>query len=153
MTIQFCETYANKAKHMDGDGFDLDQNTTDSVIQYCYSHDNYGAGYLLCHGGTGTWNNNTVRFCVRQNDGYGGKMGGIHYYSASRGLDNARVYGNTVFNSKAPALWITRADRTTGAKVWNKYPTCAVDAARCEPLTDEVVLIVEHTHTNSTVEA
>ncbi|MFC1462785.1 right-handed parallel beta-helix repeat-containing protein [Verrucomicrobiota bacterium] len=119
ITIQYCEAYANKAINMDGDGFDFDQNVTDSVMQYCYSHDNYGAGFLLCHGGSLTWSNNILRYCVSEDDGYGGKMGGIHYYSAASGLDNALVYGNTVFNSKAPALWVHQANNTTGAKVWN----------------------------------
>jgi len=106
ITIQFCEAYRNQAKHMDGDGFDLDQNTTDSVIQYCYSHDNYGAGYLLCNGDTGAWTNNIVRYCISENDGTGGNMGGLHFYAASSaGLKNSQVYGNTIYNRVAPAVW------------------------------------------------
>jgi hypothetical protein len=105
VTIQFCESYANLAKNMDGDGFDLDQNVTNSVIQYCYSHDNYGAGYLLCHAGSLTWGNNVVRYCISENDGCGLKMGSIHTYSASNGITNSHVYGNTIYNGKAPAVW------------------------------------------------
>ena len=119
ITIQFCESYANKAQHQDGDGYDLDQNVTDSVVQYCYSHDNYGVGFLLCHAGSLTSNNNTVRYCISENDGYSGYMGGIQFYSASTGLKNFRVYGNTVFSSKSPAVWIDRMDNTSGGKIWN----------------------------------
>ena len=48
ITIQLCESYRNQAKYQDGDGFDLDIDTSNSLIQYCYAHDNYGAGFLLC---------------------------------------------------------------------------------------------------------
>ena len=44
--IQYNESYDNKAGHIDGDGFDLDGGTTNSILQYNYSHDNDGAGIL-----------------------------------------------------------------------------------------------------------
>ena len=106
ITIQFCEAYRNQAKNMDGGGFDLDQNVTDSVIKYCYAYSNYGAGFLLCNGDTGAWTNNTVRYCISDNDGTGGKMAGLHFYSASStGLKNSRIYGNTICNGVSHAVW------------------------------------------------
>ena len=60
--------------HVDGDGFDLDGGVTNSVIQYCYSHDNDGPGLMLygyTDAGVATWNNNTIRYCVSQNDAVG----------------------------------------------------------------------------------
>src|SRR5918993_2509413 len=48
--IQFNESYGNRTgSTVDGSGFDLDQNVTNSVVQYNYSHDNDGAGYMLAH--------------------------------------------------------------------------------------------------------
>jgi len=65
---------------VDGDGFDIDGEVEDCVIEYCYSYGNEGAGYLLCEfGGTCTeknWKNNAIRYCVSfedatRVDGYG----------------------------------------------------------------------------------
>jgi hypothetical protein len=48
--IQYCESYDNHTAggHADGGGFDLDGGAVDCVMQYNYSHDNDGAGYLIC---------------------------------------------------------------------------------------------------------
>jgi hypothetical protein len=42
--IQFCESHHNKKAGGDGGGFDWDGACQDSVMQYCYSHDNHGTG-------------------------------------------------------------------------------------------------------------
>ena len=100
VTIQFNESYSNKTgMGADGGGFGLDNNTTDSVLQYNYSHDNDGAGYMLYSKFPNTLNNgNIVRYNIGQNDGrknsYGGLRIGGHVYNAS-------VYGNTVFTGRA----------------------------------------------------
>src|SRR6266571_1339457 len=72
ITIQYCESYANRsAGDTDGGGFDLDGGVSNSVMQYNYSHDNDGIGFLV-------WNykyavhplaNNVVRYNVSENDG------------------------------------------------------------------------------------
>jgi lysophospholipase L1-like esterase len=72
VTIQFCESHHNSSgtgKGCDGLGFDLDGGVTNSVIQYCFAHDNDGAGYLLGNfDGSRPWGNNTVRYCISVND-------------------------------------------------------------------------------------
>lgn len=48
VVIQYNESYGNRvASRKDGGGFDFDGGVTNSVMQYNYSHDNDGAGYLI----------------------------------------------------------------------------------------------------------
>jgi hypothetical protein len=112
ITIQFSESYNNLAKFQDGDGFDLDIGVTDSVIQYCYSHDNFGAGYLLSQQGTEPWGNNVIRYNISENDGWGKRLGALTYYSepSALGLEDSWVYGNTVYSSVGPVVNLTSAD-------------------------------------------
>ena len=122
VTIQYCESYGNLAKYQDGDGFDLDLGTSDSTIQYCYSHDNYGAGYLLStDGALTTWSGNVIRYNVSENDGYGGKLGALHLYSPGSlaPLQNSEIYGNTIFTSVGPAVWLYDFANMAGIKIRN----------------------------------
>jgi Right handed beta helix region len=108
ITMQHCESYHNLAKHQDGDGYDFDLGTSDSVIQYCYAHDNYGAGFLLSTDGSlRVWSNNIVRFCISENDATGRKMGALHFYSPGgpQPLHDSQIYNNTIFNSRGPVIW------------------------------------------------
>ena len=129
ITIQFSEAYGNKALKMDGDGFDLDIGVTDSVIQYCYAHDNYGAGFLLSQAGTSPWRNNIIRYNVSENDASGQKLGAITFYSAAgaQGLQNVQVYGNTVYTSVGPALNLTSESNVSGVRVFNNIFMTAKD--------------------------
>ncbi|UOQ68223.1 right-handed parallel beta-helix repeat-containing protein [Hymenobacter volaticus] len=48
LVIQYCESHHNQTgTTKDGGGFDLDGGCTNSVLQYNYSHDNDGPGYLV----------------------------------------------------------------------------------------------------------
>jgi len=69
--LQFSETYNMRPKltsttAYDFDGFDLDGETTNCVMQYLYSHDNFGYGYLLHPGGT--WGPHTLRYSISESD-------------------------------------------------------------------------------------
>jgi hypothetical protein len=101
VTIQFDESYRNRTGGLaDGDGFDLDQNTSRSVVQYTYSHDNDGAGYLLFSARPNTSHTgNTIRYNVSQNDGRRNGYGAI--YGDGYIHDDA-IYSNTVYLSAAP---------------------------------------------------
>ena len=46
--IQFCVSHHNRSTGVDGGGFDFDGGVTNSILQYNYSHDNHGSGYLIC---------------------------------------------------------------------------------------------------------
>src|SRR5205814_224044 len=81
---------------LDGGGFDLDGGCTNGVIQYNYSHDNYGAGYLLYQFAIARpFNNNTVRYNISQNDGRQGHYGGI-YMGGGSAVKNSAIYNNTI---------------------------------------------------------
>lgn len=97
--IQFNEAYNNKtASSTDGDGFDIDYDSFNCVVQYNYSHGNDGAGYLLSQGEiNGKQRNNIVRYNVSENDGRKNNYGGIHVYGEA--IDT-HIYGNTVYVSK-----------------------------------------------------
>jgi hypothetical protein len=102
VSIQYNESYNNRTgSTVDGDGFDLDQNTSNSVLQYNYSHGNDGAGYLLYTGqSNSSWTGNTVRYNISQNDGRKNSYGSI--FIGGRVYKTA-VYNNTLYIAPAPS--------------------------------------------------
>jgi Right handed beta helix region len=95
ITIQYDEAYSNRsAGHVDGDGFDLDQNVSSSFVQYNYSHDNGGAGFLDYSGAANAAHaGNTIRYNISQNDAranYGAITISGHVYRDA-------IYQNTVY--------------------------------------------------------
>jgi hypothetical protein len=110
ITFQFNEVYnqhTGSTSQADGDGFDFDAGVTNSIMQYNYSHNNDGAGFLLCGGGPAPNSNNTIRYNVSENDGrnnFGGAnaYGGISvfgYCAGPEGLGPEQIYNNTVYMS------------------------------------------------------
>jgi hypothetical protein len=97
--IQYNKSYRNRSQTFDGGGFDLDGGMTDSIMQYNYSNDNDGAGYLLAQfADARPSRNNTVRYNVSHNDGRHpmGNHGGIHLWNAGSGSFGNRIYNNTI---------------------------------------------------------
>ncbi len=95
ITIQYCE--AAFGHESDAGGFDLDWNSSATVIQYCYSHHNEGCGYLLEGWGDGEYNgfsarhfHSLCRYNVSEEDGAGICLSGSY--------ENGLVYNNTVFS-------------------------------------------------------
>jgi hypothetical protein len=99
LVIQYCESHHNLSNTGDGGGFDLDGGAQNSIMQYNYSHDNYGCGYLICQfGGASAYINNTCRYNISENDGTGG-MAGVFYWTAQgEGMSNIHFYNNTIYN-------------------------------------------------------
>ncbi len=95
VTIQYNESFANRTgSSWDGGGFDLDQNVTSSVVQFNYSHDNDGAGFLLAHSAaTNAHYGNAVRFNISQNDGRANSYAAIEVWGRVTG---AEIYNNTI---------------------------------------------------------
>jgi len=106
VTIQYNESYANTtASQHDGGGFDLDGGTTNSVVQYNYSHDNAGAGFLLCSWSSSVvTRNDVIRYNISENDGRRNMHGSLLLY-----LNPAKstVHNNTFYIS--PAAGATQA--------------------------------------------
>ena len=110
VTIQHNESYHNRTGgSADGGGFDFDQNVSNSVLQYNYSHDNDGAGYLLCQSpANDNFTGNTVRYNISENDGQKNMFAGILTYGRVQSCD---IYNNTVFtpSNQAAVRLVTSA--------------------------------------------
>ncbi|WP_143435107.1 right-handed parallel beta-helix repeat-containing protein [Hymenobacter roseosalivarius] len=101
LVIQECESHHNRSgTALDGGGFDLDGGCTNSILQYNYSHDNEGAGYLLAqYDGAPPLTDVTIRYNISENDARRNSHGAIMLWSsgASGGIQRASIYNNTVY--------------------------------------------------------
>jgi hypothetical protein len=101
-TIQFNESFSNKSgTNSDGGGFDLDGGCQDSVMQYNFSHDNEGAGFMAGQfEGAREMRNITLRYNLSVNDARRNRYSGIYLFRVAgaemKGID---IYQNTVFIS------------------------------------------------------
>ncbi|TAF44695.1 MAG: T9SS C-terminal target domain-containing protein [Sphingobacteriales bacterium] len=99
--IQNCESFGNFAgQNADGNGFGIDGGCQNCTIQYCYSHDNEGAGYgLFEYGSVNPHTNNTIRYNISQNDGRKNAFGAFKVWGVnnSHKVTNDNVYGNSVY--------------------------------------------------------
>ena len=118
LIIQFCESYDNKTSGGDGGGFDIDGGCTSCIMQYNYSHDNEGCGYLICQfDGASAYTDNVCRYNVSESDAIGssGAMGSITFWSsgANGGIQDSLIYNNT--------LYVSSDTRGGGIDVWSGY--------------------------------
>ena len=99
--IQYCESHHNHAGlTKDGGGFDIDGGAANCILQYNYSHDNEGAGYLLAeYGAVLPFTHNTIRFNISQNDGRKNNYGGISIWGvdSTYKVNESYVYNNTIY--------------------------------------------------------
>ncbi|HYO08533.1 MAG TPA: right-handed parallel beta-helix repeat-containing protein [Tepidisphaeraceae bacterium] len=96
VTFQYNESYGNKTRTIsDGGGFDFDWDVSNSVMQYNYSHDNDGPGYLL-YAGSHKSRGNVIRYNVSENDGRKNGKAGIQL---GGDVQNALIHNNTVYFS------------------------------------------------------
>jgi hypothetical protein len=127
--IQRCESYRNgNAGPYDGGGFDIDGGNTNCIIQYCYSHDNSGAGYLVAQfsGANRPARNNVIRYNLSVNDARDGdrrNQGAIHVWNAAGNaatqIQDTFIYGNTVYLSLGSDAFRTADAATTNTRVFN----------------------------------
>jgi hypothetical protein len=99
--IQYCSSHHNYAGlTKDGGGFDLDGGSSNCILQYNYSCNNEGAGYLLAEFGAALpFTNNVIRFNISLNDGRKNGYGAITVWgvdSAHR-VTNTDIYNNTIY--------------------------------------------------------
>ena len=102
VTVEHNEAYSNhRDGPADGNGIDLDQNVSNSTVQYNYSHDNDGPGLLLYTGQNNSAHvGNTVRYNISENDSRRGAHGGIQLGGRIYG---DAIYQNTVYTSPSGA--------------------------------------------------
>lgn len=119
VVIQYNESFGNRTgASWDGGGFDLDQNVSDSIVQFNYSHDNDGAGYLLAQSPlTDAHHGNVVRYNISQNDGRANSYGAIEIWGR---VTAAEIYNNTIFLASAPS-GSPRAVRIWNAGVTDRF--------------------------------
>jgi hypothetical protein len=101
VTIQFSEVYnmSSGTSSCDGGGFDMDGGVTNGLMQYNYSHDNDGAGYMVGQfTGARPMANITVRYNISENDAKtnGGSLYLFNGDSPSL-MKDIFVYNNTVY--------------------------------------------------------
>ncbi len=111
VTIQYCISCRNRTSKggKDGGGFDLDGGVTNSLIQYCLSYENEGAGYgLFQYPGASNWANNVIRYCVSINDALATEGAGSFFIWNGSGesgqLTDCYIYNNVVYSDSVPAV-------------------------------------------------
>jgi hypothetical protein len=112
--IQYCISHNNKSRRLsdghvysDGGGFDFDSGCKTCTIQYVYSYDNAGPGFLLCAWDTTKSHlleNNTLRYSISENDGQVSGAGIWIWHSIAQ--RNMQVYNNIFYNSSGRScIW------------------------------------------------
>ncbi len=123
--IQYCHAYDNRTggRGADGGGFDLDGGSIDCILQYNYSHDNEGAGYLICSFDpvnfpcTGC----ICRYNVSVNDGLANDYASIEFWQNMDCL----IYNNTCITRGAPGMkFITSGGDAKGNLIANNIFVC-----------------------------
>jgi Right handed beta helix region len=88
------ESYNNKTRTIsDGGGFDFDWDVHNSAMQYNYSHDNDGPGFLI-YAGSHAATGNVIRYNVSQNDGRKNGKAGIQL---GGNVSNSDIHNNVVY--------------------------------------------------------
>ena len=104
ITIQFNEVYKvepiSYAAGCDWDAYDLDGGVSNSVVQYNYSHNNFGTAllaYVATVGGH-AWGNNVYRYNISENDAVGSGNANQTAISITASPTNPiSIYGNTIY--------------------------------------------------------
>jgi hypothetical protein len=102
--IIYNQSYSNTAAHKDGGGFDLDGGTSNSILEYNYSHDNAGTGILEAQfANASPQTGNVIRYNISQNDGRNHDQAGIVLWAAksSDTIQGTQIYGNTIYMAPA----------------------------------------------------
>ncbi|WP_375387226.1 hypothetical protein [uncultured Amnibacterium sp.] len=102
--MRYDEASGGGAGGGDGQGFDLDDGTSDVVLEGSWSHDNDGGGVLIC----GT-RGSEIRSNVFADDG-----GGEITFSCPTQRDGVRIVDNTVLLAAGSTAQVVRHNRTSG---------------------------------------
>jgi len=95
----------NEVSHMkgkkDGEAYDCDYNSRNTIYQYNYSHDNEGGFMLVCSPSPNNWNISTnisiIRYNISQNDGE-------RLFHMAGQSSNTLIYNNTIYVGKGQKI-------------------------------------------------
>lgn len=127
VTIQHCEAYnISSGTGCDGGGFDMDGGVTNGLMQYNYSHDNDGGGFLVGQfTGARPMNNIIVRYNISQNDA-ATNGGSVYLFNGDTAMDNIFIYNNTFYitekstNTSSAAVKLQSWKKISGnINIWN----------------------------------
>lgn len=89
----------------DWDGIDMDGGARNAIVEFNYTHHNYGAGlYAWIGDNNGSWGNNIYRYNISENDSYGHVPSGGFGSAAFAGTGSNGVinfYNNTIIQNSA----------------------------------------------------
>jgi len=108
--VQYNEVYGTLTQGTDGEGFDVDLGSTNTTVQYNYSHDNQG-GFLLMEAGYSS--NLTVRYNLSVNDSYGAVKG---VFDFAFGVPQfTTIYNNTIYTTPGSSENVMHCDGCSGS--------------------------------------
>jgi hypothetical protein len=112
VTFQFNESYGNRSNPLrpgDANGFEFDVNVTNSLMQYNYSHDNQGSGFMV-FGQESLYpiSGIVVRYNISEHDGQANGYPGIYVGTIANNVDiyNNTVYYDSYYDSQSAAIGI-----------------------------------------------
>jgi hypothetical protein len=126
LVIQNCVSVRNRTGgQYDGGGFDFDGGVSESIMQYNYSGENDGAGYLVFDFGAAPFKlaDNVLRFNISENDGRKNGYGGITVNSTGAAVERLLLLHNVVSVSptqptgKNPTALVVQ--KSTRCRVYN----------------------------------
>lgn len=112
----------------DGGGFDIDGGATNAVVQYCYSYNNEGPGFLIAEFDQAPpINHIAFRYNISWRDGRrvaNNMASGFHFWKgagAGATLTNVAVHNNLVYteNSTGGPAVVWQAGAMSGLRFWN----------------------------------
>ncbi|MCU1528940.1 MAG: LamG protein [Frondihabitans sp.] len=113
---QYNEVARNWRALFDGEAFDIDNNNTNTTIQYNYTHDNpWGFMEFCCSSTFGALGTSIVRDNISQNDGASNAV-----FSTLGGLETgatAQIYNNTVYMAPGDNGSVTNGAPPTGSSI------------------------------------
>lgn len=121
MIFQYNEV-CNGQNGNDGMAFNIDDMTRDGLVQYNYTHDNYGGGYML-HVRQKSYNrNNTIRYNLSINDSgafldHNAQVVAVGETDITK-LEQAKVYNNTFISDKECHAVYKGDDVTYTNNIW-----------------------------------
>jgi hypothetical protein len=126
IVVQHNESYSNHSNvgGDDGNGFNLDGGVTNSVLQYNYSHDNDGGGFVLAqYTDARPFHGNVVRYNISENDARRNYYSAIYAWSATDyEIRDSSIYNNTVYVAPTPSglpVGIAVVSRTQNLRIRN----------------------------------